>query len=146
MNRIPVVLAMLASLLMVTVALADPGVTVSASAREAAQDALLARADLPAKPPTLPSQAAERATAVHENTAFGKKGEAMRAAHAEAGDQGMAAADDAHADAADRAAQGAAASAAGAANADAHAAAGQARADEARKSHSKPPTPPPHGP
>jgi hypothetical protein len=97
-----------------------------------ADSVLAEKAEIPAKPPTLPSQASDRATFVHENIAFGKKGEAERLAHSQADKQGKSDADDAHADDANRAAQGAAASAAGSANADSHAAAGQARAGQQR--------------
>lgn len=108
------------------------------SAKRAADDALESKADVPAKPPTLPSQASARAKFVHENIAFGVKGEAERAAHSEAHEQGVESAGAAHAEAANRAAHGAAAAAAGSANADSHAAAGQARAGEARTSHTQP--------
>jgi hypothetical protein len=142
MNRILMLLVAVAGFAITSPAIADDGA--ADAAKKAIDDALAAKADVPAKPPTLPSQASERATFVHENVAFGKKGEAMRSARSEAEKQGQVDADDAHADAANHAAQGAAASAAGAANADAHAAAGQSRADEARTTHSKPPTPTPH--
>jgi len=133
MNRILMLLAATAGVAITHPALAEEGTD---TATQAAHDALADKADVPAKPPTLPSQASDRATFVHENIAFGKKGEAMRAAHSEAENHGTADADAARADAASHAAQGAAASAAGAANADAHTAAAQARG-----AHSKTPTP-----
>src|SRR5574340_1013708 len=82
-----------------------------ASAKRAADDALESKADVPAKPPTLPSHASDRAKFVHQNIAFGEKGEAERAAHSEAHEQGAESARAAHADAANRAAHGAAAAA-----------------------------------
>ncbi len=124
MNRILMLLAAIGCLAIINPALAEDGAD---TATQAAHDALADKADVPAKPPTLPSQASDRATFVHENIAFGKKGEAMRAAHSEAENHGTTDADAARADAASHAAQGAAASAAGAANADAHNAAAQAR-------------------
>jgi len=139
MNRILMLLAATGCLAIINPALAEDG---AGTATQAAHDALADKADVPAKPPTLPSQASDRATFVHENIAFGNKGEAMRAAHSEAQQHGTADADAARADAASRAAQGAAASAAGAANADEHTAAAQSRA-----THSKPSSvPSPHGP
>jgi hypothetical protein len=108
--------------------------TTTPGATQAADDALADKADVPAKPPVLPSTASDRATYVHDNIAFGKKGAAERAAHSQADRQGATDTDDAHAEAANRAAHAAAASAAAAANGDSHAAAGQARVRTARTS------------
>ncbi len=102
------------------------------TAKKAADDALAEKAEVPAKPPTLPTTASARATYVHENIAFGEKGEAERLAHSQAEKQGKTDADDAAHDAANRAARGAAASAAGAANADSHAKAGHDRDNATR--------------
>lgn len=112
----------------------DPTTTPDVDARAAAADALAEKATPPAKPPVLPTAASDRATFVHENIAFGKKGDAERLAHSQAGKKGHDAADDAHADAANRAAHGAAMSAMGSAKDDAHEAAGMARSEDARHS------------
>ncbi len=80
-------------------------------AKKACHDALADKADMPEKRPTLPSTASERAGFVHDNIAFGKHGEAERAAHRQADKQGGADADDAHSDMANRAAHGEAADA-----------------------------------
>ncbi len=135
MNRTLLFLTAAAGLLLAAPALADDSAT-EADANKEVDDALADKATPPATAPTLPSTASEHAVNALANIAFGKKGEAERLAHSQAGKHGGDAADDALADAANRAAQGAAASAAGAANADAHAAAGQARASTARASHS----------
>ncbi len=95
-------------------------------AQEEVHEALAEKAEIPAKAPTLPSTASERASFVHENIAFGKKGEAERAAHAQSDKQGRSDADDARADMANRAAHGAA-EASGSMNQDGHAAANQER-------------------
>ncbi len=136
MNRFLMMVALVGLALTTRAYAADE--TEAGAAKRAADDALASKADVPATPPTLPSQAAARATYVHDNIAFGKKGEAERAAHAEAAEQGEESAQTARADAANRAAHGAAAAAARSANADSHAAAGQARATEARTSHAQP--------
>ncbi len=107
------------------------------------KDALEAKADVPATPPTLPTQASDRATYVHANIAFGKKGAAERAAHSQAGVNGQDAAQGAAVDPTTKAAQGIAASTARSANADAHAAAGQAQAGAVRNSHASQVTPGP---
>lgn len=144
MKRILTLLAAALALAFAAPVLADDATdaTKAPDATKAADDALADKADVPAKPPTLPSTASDRATYVHDNIAFGKKGAAERAAHSQADKQGSTDADDAHADAANRAAHGAAASAAAAANGDSHAAAGQARARTARDSRTSTGTPP----
>ncbi|WP_242333567.1 MULTISPECIES: hypothetical protein [Anaeromyxobacter] len=129
MKRMWVITAALAGILFARAGLADDVET-----KDAADGALADKADAPATPPTLPSQASERATYVHENIAFGKQGDAQRAAHAQAQDSAR----DARAHAANAAAHAAAASAAGAASSDAHAAAGQTRAETARTTRSQP--------
>ncbi len=111
-----------------------------ADAKNAADAALADKAEIPAKPPTLPSTASDRATYVHDNIAFGKKGEAERLAHSQAEKQGKSDADDEAKDAANRAARGAAASAAGAANADGHSKAGHDRENAARGTQGSSPT------
>ena len=111
-----------------------------ADAKKAADDALADKAEIPAKPPTLPDSASDRATYVHENIAFGKKGEAERLAHSQAEKQGKSDADDQAKDAANRAARGAAASAAGAANADGHSKAGHDRENSTRSAPTTTPT------
>lgn len=138
MKRIFTLLAASLALAFAAPVLADDATdaTKAPDATKAADDALADKADVPAKPPTLPSTASDRATYVHDNIAFGKKGAAERAAHSQADKQGRTDTDDAHADAANRAAHGAAASAAAAANGDSHAAAGHARARTARDSTS----------
>jgi|GEM_PF-5288714 len=106
------------------------------TARLAVRDALVAEASLPEQAPALPDAASERAREVQRTTAFGQKGSAERAAHAQANEAAQKASSRASAQAANRAAQGAAAAAARNANADSHAAAGQARSEEARsKAH-----------
>jgi hypothetical protein len=128
MKRMYLLLAAAAGFLFAVSARAD-----DATDPDKQADSVLAdKAEIPAKPPTLPSQASDRAKFVHENIAFGKHGEAERLAHSQADKQGKSDADDAHSDDANRAAQGAAASAAGSANADSHNAAGQARAGQQR--------------
>ncbi|WP_242342308.1 hypothetical protein [Anaeromyxobacter terrae] len=129
MKRTFVITAALAGFLFARTAIAD-----DVDTKDAADGALADKAETPAKPPTLPSQASDRATYVHENIAFGKQGDAQRAAHAQAQDSAR----DARAQAANGAAHAAAASAAGAANSDAHAAAGQTRAETARTMRSQP--------
>lgn len=117
-----------------TLSLAAPALAadVDSDPTKAADDALADKATPPSKPPALPTTASEHAVYAHQNIAFGKKGEAERLAHSQAGQKGHHDADDAHVDAANRAAQGAAASAMGQANADAHAAAGMQRSEMAR--------------
>jgi hypothetical protein len=100
--------------------------------RDAAHAALLDGADVPATPPALPAAASDEARKALANTAFGKKGEAERRAHASARKHASDAAADARIEAANRAAQGSVAAAARAANADARVAAGQARATAAK--------------
>ena len=79
------------------------------SARQVVLEALESQATLPARRPTLPDQASNRAREVQSTTAFGQRGSAERAAHraAEAarGDSATAAARKAAAAAADRAGQ-----------------------------------------
>jgi hypothetical protein len=126
------------------------------SATGAAHEALADKAERPATPPTLPTQASARANYVQQNIAHGKKGMEERTQHAQNGDVETTKSDtgdresgDADRDgAAERSAQGAAASAAKSANADGQAAAGQARATSARGGSApgsgKPATVPPH--
>ncbi|BDG03622.1 hypothetical protein [Anaeromyxobacter oryzae] len=144
MKRILTLAAAALALVLARPALADDAdAAKDADATRAADDALADKADVPAKPPTLPTTASDRASYVHDNIAFGKKGAAERATHGQADKQGRADTDDAHADAANRAAHGAAASAAASANGDSHAAAGHARANSARDTHSQPAGTPP---
>jgi hypothetical protein len=53
--------------------------------RAVVREALDTKAAPPAQPPRLPDAASDRAREVHATTAFGKKGEAQRAAHEIAG-------------------------------------------------------------
>lgn len=101
-------------------------------ARTEVRDALEKQADAPRTPPTLPEQASDRAREVHETIAFGKKGEAQRAAHRQAEEKGSERAAAARNEAAERAARGAGVSAEKAARAAEKAAAGMARSEEAR--------------
>ncbi len=121
--------------------LGSPALADDVDAKAAAEAALAAKAEIPATPPTLPDQASANAKTVLENTAFGKKGDAERAAHSQAGQHVGDDAVDGRTEAATRSAQGAAASAARAANADVHAAAGQDRAAAARAAAGAPSTP-----
>jgi hypothetical protein len=78
-------------------------------ARALMRQALEAQATMPARPPALPDQASARAVEAHRDTAFGKKGEAERAAHRHAVQDGRADAGGLRAEAANRAAAGVAA-------------------------------------
>jgi hypothetical protein len=113
--------------------------------RDAAHAALLDGADVPATPPTLPATASDQARKVLDDTAFAKKGDAERRAHARARKHANDDAADARAEAVSRAAQGAIAAAARAANADARNAAGQARANAAKAAGRKTTPPAPTG-
>lgn len=93
--------------------------------RAAAHAALDARADLPAAPPALPTQASDRARGALSETAFGKK--AAVAADAQAAQHAHDAVMDAHTAAASSAGQGSVVEAARAANAEVRAAATRAR-------------------
>src|SRR5262245_51733372 len=106
--------------------------------KAAAHAALEQGAALPATAPQLPLHASEQARRALADTAFGKKGDAMRRAHSQAEDHANDDARSAHVDAANRAAQGAAAAAARNANADSRAAAGQARATAAKAGSRRP--------
>src|SRR5256712_5666174 len=131
-------LLLLTALLAAAPACAAGTLQEKANAKAAAHAALgdsAGEPDVKATPPTLPTQASDRAREVQSTIAFGKKG----AAHSQAGQR---AADQAGDESADRSAQGAAASAAKSANADSHAAAGLARAAAARNGL-PPGTPPP---
>lgn len=105
-------------------------------AKASARAALSEGSGIPTTPPSLPTEASATAEAAFqktaagklEDTAFGKKGAAERAAHAVAGQHATEQDVEGRTEAAGRSAQGAAASAARSANADSHAAAGQARA------------------
>jgi hypothetical protein len=93
--------------------------------RTVVRDALEAQADLPATPPSLPTQASARAVTVHATIAFGQKGAIERTAHSHANSDAANAARRAQAEIANQAAHEAAA--AERANDDRHSAAGQAR-------------------
>ena len=137
MKRTHLLIAAAAGFLMAKPVLADE----TTEAKSDADEALAQKADVPAKPPVLPDQASDRARYVHDNIAFGKKGDAERLAHSKAESQGKSDADDAEHDAANRAAHGAATSAAGAANADTHDKAGRDRSNDARNPTQSPTTP-----
>jgi len=108
----------------------DPaGVTPGRAAAHAALDAM---AELPAVPPSLPTQAAEHARGALSETAFGKKGTAASEAHSQAAAHAHDALLEAHTEAATHAAQGAVAAAARAANAEVRAAAGRAQSNAAK--------------
>jgi hypothetical protein len=102
--------------------------------RDAAHAALLDGADVPSSPPALPAVASEQARKTLSDTAFGKKGDAERRAHARARKHADDDAAETRAEAANRAAQGAIAAAARSANADSRNAAGQTRASAAKAS------------
>lgn len=91
----------------------DEGTETESDASRQVKDALKSGADAPKTPPTLPDQASDRARYVLQNIAFGKNGEAHRAAadaSKSAKDEAQAKASqhakDARAGAAARAAQG----------------------------------------
>ncbi len=128
MKRTHLLVAAAAGFLMAQPVLADD----ATDAKKDADDALAQKADVPAKPPVLPDQASARAKYVHDNIAFGKKGDAERLAHSKAESQGKSDAGDAERDAANRAAHGAAESAARDANADTHDKAGHDRSNDTR--------------
>jgi hypothetical protein len=100
--------------------------------RAAAHAALSDGADVPATAPQLPLDASNQAARTLTSKAFGKNGETVSQAHAEADRHAGTDASEAHVDAALRAAQGSVAAAARSANADARAAAGLARANAAK--------------
>ena len=132
-------LLLLATLLATAPAFAAGTLPEKANAKAAAHAALgddSGEPDVKATPPTLPTQASDRAREVQSSIAFGKKGAEERAAHGKAGQR---AADQAGEESST---QGTAASAAKSANADSHAAAGLARAAAARNGL-PPGTPPP---
>ena len=111
--------------------------------RSALDDALLLQADIPAQPPTLPTQASDAARTALSTKAFGQQGAAERAAHANA-QAAAAQAARARQEAAKEVAHGAAADAERSATGELHSAAGQARAAQAHDSH--PGGPDGHGP